>query len=218
MIERDIWHEDRSIEEASKIAGRVVPEFWTRGTAKGYISLYGHNTDEIYAYTIYMSLKNPRGVAGLVRDLIARAPGSVKEIKVYLLSANEKDPFTHLESYRPIQQFEAEVDGVTENVRKKVLERLPAPFKEKVSAGKNLLLEYDIGITYLVDTQESKILLDTFGPLILAEEARALALAEKLGDVKGFLFTAVRDIEIVSVEEEPDSIPVFVIINPSHKE
>lgn len=217
-ITRDIWQEDGDIEEALNIAGRVVKDLWSQRTAKGYLSLYGHNNDEMYAYTVYASLEGPKGVPGLVRRLVARARGSIKEITVRLLTTEDKDLIGPSESYRPIAEFRAEAATTDESVKKMVLEQLPASFKDKISAGKEFVVEYDIRAAFLILSQGSRILLDTFGPFIPEEEARALTFAKELGEVKGYAISQVREVKVVNVEEEPESIFAFVIINPSHEE
>jgi hypothetical protein len=218
MIIRDIWQEDGDIEEAPSIASRVTKDLWNQGVAKGYLSLYGHNNDEMYAYTIYASLEGPEGISELVKGLVARAPGSLKEITVRLLTTRDKDLLGPSESYRPLPEFRSEVATTDEGVKRMVLEQLPTSFKDKVSAGKELAVEYDVRVTFLILSQGSRIVLDTFGPLIPEEEARALTFAKELGEVKGYTISQVREVKVVNIEEEPNSIFAFVIVNPSRKE
>jgi len=218
MITRDIWQEDGDIEEAPNIAGRVVKDLWSQGIAKGYLSLYGHNNDEVYAYTVYKLLEGPKGIPGLVRSLMTKARGSIKEITVQLLTAQDKDLIGPLESYGPLSGFRAEAAAADETVKRMVLEQLSTSFKSKISAGKELVVEYDIRVAFLILSQGSKTLLDTFGPLAPEEGVRGLAFAKELGEVRGYTMSQVREVKVVNVEEGPESIFAFVIINPSHKE
>lgn len=218
MITRDIWQEDGNIEDAPSIASRVMRDLWDQGIGKGYLSIYGHNNDEMYAYTIYASLEGPEGISGLVRSLMSRARGSIKEITLRLLTTGDKDIIGSLESYHPLPEFRAEVAATDESVKRMVLEQLPTSFKDKVSAGRELMVEYDIGVAFLIHSKGYRMMLDTFGPLIPEEEARALAFAKELGEVKGYAISQVREVKVANVEEEPESIFTFVIVNPSHKE
>lgn len=172
----------------------------------------------MYAYTIYASLEQPKGVSEQVGNLMARAPGSIKEITVRLLTAEDEDLLGPSDLYHPLSELRAEVTATDEKVKKMVLEQLSTSFRDKVSTGKELSLEYDVRVVFFILGRESKILLDTFGPLVPSEDARALALAKELGDVKGYTISQIRDVKVVSVEEEPDSVFAFVIVNPSHEE
>jgi len=218
MITRDIWQEDGNIEDAPSIASRVMRDLWDQGIGKGYLSIYGHNNDEMYAYTIYVSLEGPEGISGLVRSLMSRARGSIKEITLRLLTTGDKDIIGSSESYRPLPEFRSEVAATDESVKRMVLEQLPTSFKDKISAGSELMVEYDIGVAFLIHSKGYRMMLDTFGPLIPEEEARTLTFAKELGEAKGYTISQVREVKVVNVEEKPESVFAFVIVNPSHKE
>ncbi len=52
----------------------------------------------------------------------------------------------------------------------------------------------------------------------MSAEEPALPLAKSLGDIEGYMLPTIKDTEVVSLEEEQDSIFAFVIVNPSHRE
>jgi hypothetical protein len=95
--------------------------------------------------------------------------------------------------------------------------QLTPAFREVISAGKELVLQYDIEMGYLVLSQGSRILVKVGGWTMSAEEP-ALPLAKSLGDIEGYMLPTIKDTEVVSLEEEQDSIFAFVIVNPSHRE
>lgn len=217
MITYDVWQEDRGIDEAPKIAARKAREFWSRDVSKGCVFVSGFNTDEIYGYAIYALCDKPRDIGKTVEFLIAKAPIPIKEIRLLLYSAKEESPLEAMKATNSLAGLRSDLESLDKRVRGLVLERLDPAFKDKALAGKRLDVEYDVGLRFLIVRRDgSKILLDTTGAFIQGMEDRTIALAKKIGEVRGYGLSTVEDIEIDDQEETHDAISVFAVIIPSN--
>jgi hypothetical protein len=218
MILRDVWQQDRGIEEAPQEATRLERKYWGENTSKACLSLSGFNTDEMYAYTIYMSYGKPGNATGMVKDLVAKAPGSIKHIRLRFYQAGEKDPLDDVQANRPFSSLRADLLSSDEEIKRMVLGRIEAPMKEKVSAGKRLVVGYDVKLKLVVTDGSTKITLAVSGNITPDMDKRLLSLATSFGEVKGYEISPARELEIVNVEERRDSVFAFVIVNPSRRE
>jgi hypothetical protein len=218
MILHDVWQQDRGIEEAPQEATRLEKKYWGENTSKACLSLSGFNTDEMYAYTIYMSYGKPGNATDMVKNLVAKAPGSIKHIRLRFYQAGEKDPLDDVQANRPFSNLRADLLSSDEEIKRMVLGRIDAPMKEKVSAGKRLVVGYDVKLKLVVTDGSTKITLAVSGNITPDMDKRLLSLATSFGEVKGYEISPARELEIVNVEERRDSIFAFVIVNPSRKE
>jgi hypothetical protein len=216
MITYDVWQEDRAIDEAPKIAARKARELWGRDVSKGCVFVSGFNTDEVYGYALYASCDESKDIEKTVEFLIAKAPIPIKEIKLLLYSAKEESPLESMKAANSLVGLKSDLEAIDKKVRELVLERLDPPFRDRVSAGKRLDVEYDVGLRFLIVRRDgSKVLLDTTGAFIQGMEDRTIALAKKIGEVRGYETSTVGDIEIDDQEETHDAISVFAVIVPS---
>jgi len=218
MILRDVWQQDRGIEEAPQEATRLVRNHWGKDTSKACLSLSGFNTDEMYAYTIYMSYDKSENTAGMVKELISKAPGSIKHIRLRFYQAGERDPLDDVRADRPFSNLRADLISFDEEAKKMVLGDLDIPLREKVSAGKRLAVAYDVKLKVVAIGRNAKITLSISGNITPDMDERLLSVATSFGEVKGYDISPVRELEVVNVEERRDSILAFVIINPSHRQ
>jgi len=218
MITYDVWQEDRDIDEVPKIASRKARELWGRDVSKGCVFVSGFNTDEIYGYAIYALCDKPRDIGKTVKLLIAKAPIPIKEIKLLLYSAKEESPPEAMKATSPPARLKVDLESLDKKVRELVLERLDPSFRDKVSAGKRLDVEYDVGVEFLVVRHDgSRILLDTSSAFIPGIEDRTVTLAKELGEVRGHEISPVKDVEIDDQEETHDAISVFAVIIPPNQ-
>jgi len=215
MILRDVWQQDRGIEEAPREATRLVRQYWGQDVSKACLSLSGFNTDEIYAYTIYMSYSKPEDTADMVKELISKAPGSIKHIRLRFYEAGGKDPLDDVRADRPPSNLRADLISFDEEVKKMVLGHLGPPMKEKVSAGRRLAVAYDVKLKVAVMGRTAKVTLAISGVITPDMDKRLLSVATSFGEVKGYEISPAKELEVVNVEERRDSIFAFVIINPS---
>jgi hypothetical protein len=218
MITYDVWQEDRTIDEAPKIAARKARELWGRDVSKGFVFVSGFNTDEIYGYALYASCDKPKDIGKTVEFLVAKAPIPIKEIKLLLYSAKEESPLESMKATSSLARLKSDLDSLDKKVRGLVLERLDPPFRDKVSAGKRLDVEYDVGLRFLIARHDgSRVLLDITAAFIQGMEDRTITLAKEIGEVRGYEISTVEDIEIDDQEETHDAISVFAVIIPSNQ-
>jgi len=218
MITYDVWQEDRALDEAPKIAARKARELWSRDVSKGCVFVSGFNTDEIYGYAIYALCDKPEDMGETVGSLMAKAPIPIKEIKLFLYSAEEESPPESIKATGPLAGLKSDLGALDKQVRRLVLERLDQAFKDKVSAGKRLDVAYDVELRFLIVRRDGpRVLLDTTGAFIQGMENRTITLAKKIGEVKGYVLSTVEDIEIDDQEETHDAISVFAVIIPSNR-
>lgn len=215
MIRHSAWQEDGPVGEAPERARVAANRLWSRQISGGSICLTGFNTDEIYTYTVCALCNEPKEVAGAVRTLFAKAPGSVKEIQLQLYSHGEITPFDSIKASCPPSELKTRVKALDQAIQQMVFRQLDPNMKEKVSGGKELVVEYDITIKFLILSRRgSAIILDTWGAFLLDLEDRTIAFAKSLGEVKGCEVQAVEEVEIDDIDETPEEISLHVIPKP----
>ncbi len=208
MTKVDLWKGDGFLEEASKRGEIVSRKSWTQKTVRACVELLSFYLERGYHYHLYACFDHPNRTRETIDDLIAISIGSVKWIGLLLYEKGEKGPHDEpwetyqLEKLREkLAKNSKKIDGLAQKL---VSDRL----KSNTSPKKDVVIEYELGIKYMIQRNENMRILWVIGQNYRTDEMIENCHEDlaKMGKIISFAVPEVKDVKLADLIEEDDSL------------
>jgi len=212
MIKVDLWETDGMLDEALTRSAIAAKKFWHKDTAKACIELLAFNFDRGYRCHVYTCFAKPEQTKDMVDKTLGMLVGNPKWIGLLLYARDEKGPFDEpWESYDE-QKLRDKVRKNDKKTTSLALKLIQEREKSTVNEEKDVTIEYDLDIKYVIQRGEDRYVFWVLGSSLFADTIIQNVPEDtaELGRLIEYCVPVVEDIDLVDIIEEEHSITVRV--------